>query len=80
MKLLVKSPPRMPLNEFHLNGTTLECNAKFLDPEDLINRQEIDEHGNKLRAHPDFIKFLVRCEGDKADEIITYNQAMERAH
>ena len=37
----------------------------------------MDEYGNKLRAHPDFVKFLVRCEGDRADEIITYNQAME---
>jgi hypothetical protein len=82
-----------------LNGPTLERNAKFLDPNDLINRtyltspdeqgqrfrakivqkivQEVDEHGNKLHAHPDFTKFLVRCEGDRADEIITYNQAME---
>ena len=96
---VVKSPPRSPLTQFQLNGTTLERNAKFLDPDDLLNRtyltspdergqryratitekivQGVDEYGNKLRAHPDFVKFLVRCEGDRADEIITYNQAME---
>ena len=36
---IVKYPSqRQPLEEFSLNGTTLERNTKFLDPDDMINR------------------------------------------
>ena len=58
-------------------------NCTYLtDPDDQVQCfcakivEKIIEHEKDLHDHPDNVRFLVRTEGDKVDEIIAYNEAL----